>query len=94
MTLSNLIKSIILAAAFLMSTSCWAVDINTASADQLAEELQGIGLSKAQAIVDYRQKNGKFKIVNELLLVKGIGEKTLARNLDVITLSDTGDKTQ
>jgi competence protein ComEA len=42
------------------------VDINTADAKTLARELKGIGLARAQAIVDYRAKNGPFKSADEL----------------------------
>jgi competence protein ComEA len=56
------------------------VDINTADAATIAKELQGIGLSKAQAIVAYREKNGSFKNAEDLRKIKGIGAKTLERN--------------
>lgn len=53
------------------------IDINRASAEQL-DGLKGIGPAKAQAIVADREKNGKFGSVDELLRVKGIGEKLLS----------------
>ncbi len=60
----------------------WAgpVDINKADAATIAKELQGVGMSRAQAIVTYREKNGAFKSVDELRKVKGIGAKTLEAN--------------
>ena len=66
----------------LLPASVWAgpVDINTADAATIARELQGIGLSKAQDIVAYRDKNGSFKSAEELRKIKGIGAKTLERN--------------
>ncbi len=57
-----------------------AVNINQANAAELATHLKGIGAAKARAIIDYRKKHGLFKSHDELLNVKGIGEKTLAVN--------------
>ena len=54
------------------------VNVNTASAEQLAM-LPGVGPSVAGRIVEHRSKNGDFKQVDDLLLVKGIGEKSLAK---------------
>lgn len=59
------------------------VNINTATAAQL-ETLPGIGAVKAQAILTYREAYGPFRSVNELTLVKGIGEKTLEKLLPYI----------
>lgn len=56
------------------------VDVNTASAETISEELKGVGLSKAQAIVAYREKHGPFRNADELALVKGIGERTVEMN--------------
>ena len=60
----------------------WAgpVDINTADAATIAKELQGIGMSRAQAIVAYREKNGAFRSADDLRKIKGIGAKVLERN--------------
>jgi competence protein ComEA len=55
------------------------VDVNTADAETISAELKGIGMSKARAIVEYRSKHGPFKSVDDLSLVKGIGEATVAR---------------
>ena len=61
------------------------VNVNSASAEAIASGMVGIGQAKAQAIVDYRKQHGPFKSVDDLLQVKGIGEKTLARNRERIT---------
>jgi competence protein ComEA len=67
-----------------------AVDINKADAVTISKELKGVGPAKAKAIVEYRAKNGSFKSVDELLKVKGIGERLLEQNRSNIQLS-TGD---
>ena len=56
------------------------VNINSADAATLARELKGIGLKRAQAIVDYRARYGPFKSADELALVKGIGPKAIEAN--------------
>lgn len=63
-----------------------AVNINTASAEELQKSLKGIGKVKAQAIVDYRTTNGPFTTVDQLLEVKGIGKGTLDKNRERISL--------
>ena len=75
-----------LAALFVCSISMAApVNINTANAQQIAEALNGIGLSKAQAIVDYREANGLFSQADEIVFVRGIGESTLEKNrIDIL----------
>ncbi|ELJ8548366.1 ComEA family DNA-binding protein [Vibrio cholerae] len=62
------------------------VNINTASAEELATLLKGIGLKKAQAIVDYREANGHFSHIDDLTNVKGIGEATVRNNATRILL--------
>ncbi len=55
------------------------ISLNQASVDQL-QQLQGVGLKKAQAIVAYRQKQGAFKSIDELQQVRGIGPAIFAKN--------------
>ena len=70
--------------AFLAAASagawCAPVNVNSADAATIAENLSGIGQVKAQAIVDYRQKHGAFRSVDELAQVKGISQKLINRN--------------
>ena len=56
------------------------VDINTADAVTISTELNGIGMVKAEAIVEYRKKYGPFKSADDLSLVKGIGDRTVELN--------------
>lgn len=62
------------------------VNINLATAAELQDKLVGIGAKKAQAIVDYREKNGKFVSIEQLTEVSGIGKATLDKNRDRIAL--------
>ncbi len=74
-------KKILLAVVMffaLISFAFAAVNINTATKEEL-DAVKGIGPVKAQAIVDYRQKNGPFKSVDDLKSVKGFGDKSVAK---------------
>lgn len=62
------------------------VSINTASAEDLARVMNGVGLKKAQAIVNYREEYGPFKTVDDLKQVPGMGSSLVERNLAVLTL--------
>jgi len=62
-----------------------AININTADIETLAS-LNGIGQSKAEAIVAYREANGPFQTADELVNVKGIGEVTVEKNADSLTV--------
>jgi competence protein ComEA len=62
------------------------LNINSASAEDISKSLKGVGIKKAQAIVDYRESYGDFHNVDELTAVKGIGKSTLAKNVHLIRL--------
>jgi competence protein ComEA len=64
------------------------ININTADAELLSQELIGVGLSKAQAIVEYRNQFGRFEAPEELVKVKGIGPRVLAANSENIRIDD------
>lgn len=85
-------KSILgLVAACMLAANAFAaepVNVNTATAQQLAENLKGIGASKAELIIAYREANGAFAHVDELVNVKGIGIKTIDQNRGLIRVTD------
>lgn len=84
-------KILALALAFGLSTLALAaesVDINTASAEEIADALNGIGQAKAEAIVEYREQNGPFQHLDELVNVKGIGMRTVDQNRDRLEFDD------
>lgn len=73
-------------AAPAVSVETGKININNADAHTLATSIKGIGLKKAQAIVDYREANGNFVNIQDLASVKGIGEKTVAKNASLLTV--------
>lgn len=78
----KIIKTTILAILFVFFTgvaNAGPVNINTATAENLAVNIKGVGMKKAEAIIAYRQANGPFKSIDELARVKGIGQKTLGK---------------
>ena len=82
------IKSLLFIVLFSFSSLLYAaeVNINTADADTLSSELSGIGQSKAEAIVAYREQHGPYKQVEDLTNVKGIGIATIEKNKTKIIL--------
>lgn len=89
----KILLTMILAA--LLGATAWAaevININTANAEQLADALKGVGLAKAEAIVSYREANGKFEHIDELVNVKGIGIRTVDMNRGLIALDNVSRK--
>jgi competence protein ComEA len=82
------IKIFFTACLLMLSVSAWAaqVDINTADAKTLSMELIGVGMAKAQAIVDYRKAHGQFSSLHDLKKVKGIGVKIIEMNKEKLVL--------
>ncbi|KMJ46324.1 ComEA family DNA-binding protein [Xenorhabdus khoisanae] len=61
------------------------LNINTASAEEFAKELNGIGTKKAQAIIEYREKYGPFTAIEQLQEVQGIGPMFMEKNRSKLT---------
>lgn len=80
-----LLLSLLTASVYATEDPASAININTATAEQLVT-LNGIGQSKAEAIVAYRDSHGPFQSTAELANVRGIGERTVARNADRLTV--------
>lgn len=82
-----MIKSTVVALASLFfSTIAMAspVNINTATAAEIADALNGIGMAKAQALIEYRQANGAFSSAEHIVDVRGIGQVTFEKNREDI----------
>lgn len=85
-SIRNLVIALVLSLAAVTAFAA-PVDINTASAQQIAEAMVGVGESKAEAIVAFRKEHGAFKTIDDVAMVKGIGEKTVEKNRDNITVN-------
>ncbi len=69
------------------------ININTASPAEL-DKLPRIGPKVAQRIIDYRKEHGLFKRIEDLMKVKGIGEKTFAKLKDLVTVGPEASQTK
>ncbi|MEM7220838.1 MAG: ComEA family DNA-binding protein [Pseudomonadota bacterium] len=65
-----------------------SVNVNTADATTIAGVLTGVGVSRAAAIIAYRERHGAFSTIDELTKVRGVGQRTLERNAGRIRLQD------
>jgi len=72
--------------SFAFTAAGGPVNINSADAVTLSRELKGIGMKRAEAIVEYRRKFGPFKSADELALVKGIGPAAIQKNREFIRI--------
>jgi competence protein ComEA len=85
-------KSLVLLLMLAAPAFAGPVNVNTADAETISAELQGVGITKAIAIVEYRKANGPFKSPEDLALVKGIGARTVELNREYILLESTAKK--
>ena len=81
----------LLASASVHGAESPRVNVNTADAAAIASTLTGVGVKKAEAIVAYREANGRFDAPADLTKVKGIGPSIVAKNAGKIVVSEAGD---
>ena len=88
------LKALVLAASFLAfpAFAGHPVNVNQADAAELSAALDGVGMSKAAAIIQYRAQNGPFKHADEMVNVKGIGLRTVEKNREYIQLGGESDE--
>jgi competence protein ComEA len=83
--LMSLLLAMVLSAGFAYAMD--KIDINTATKSEL-QALSGVGEATADAIIQYREENGMFKSVEDLVNVKGIGSKKVEKFTDNVTVSE------
>lgn len=88
-----LLIAVVLMAMTSFIASAEPININTATAKEMAVGLKGIGPKKAEAIVAYREEQGLFQTINEITQVPGIGPSTLRQNRDNLTIGEMPQKT-
>ena len=88
----SILASLALSLAFAFNAFAGPVNVNNADATAIAAALKGVGQSKAEAIVAYRNEHGAFKSADELAKVKGIGQKTVDNNRTLILVDGAAPK--
>lgn len=90
--MKGIIRALILCCALAgIALAASTVNINTADAVTLAESIKGVGLTKAEAIVQYREQYGPFESVEELADVPGVGGRTVEINRAILRVHDEND---
>ncbi len=86
----EIFKKTLLAVCLLIPTVLFAetVNINTADKESLMMSIKGVGETRAEAIIAYREQNGAFKSVEELTEVRGIGASIVEKNMDNLSVAD------
>ncbi len=89
--MKNLVAVMVLSLFSIFAIAADKININTAGVETLDTQLIGVGATKAQAIIKYREEHGPFKSIDDLALVKGIGEKTVEKNRENITIDESSE---
>ena len=89
--MKNLVAVMVLSLFSIFAIAADKININTAGVETLDTQLIGVGATKAQAIIKYREEHGPFKSIDDLALVKGIGEKTVGKNRENITVDELSE---
>ncbi len=86
----EIIKKTLLAVCLLIPTLLFAeaININTADKETLMTSIKGVGETRAEAIIAYREQNGAFKSIEELAEGRGIGSSIVEKNMDNISVTD------
>ncbi|MGB1799450.1 MAG: ComEA family DNA-binding protein [Gammaproteobacteria bacterium] len=87
----KLINSIVLTLLLTLPVIVFSADkinINTADKETLMSVIKGVGEKKAEAIITYREENGDFKSVDDLVNVKGIGQGIIEKHKEQLAVSD------
>ncbi len=86
----EIIKKTLLAVCLLIPTLLFAemVNINTADKEALMTSIKGVGETRAEAIIAYREQNGDFKSVEDLAEVRGVGSSIIEKNMDNLSVTD------
>lgn len=86
----EIFRKILLSFCLLIPTLLFAemVNINTADKESLMMSIKGVGETRAEAIIAYREQNGAFKSVEELAEVRGIGTSIVEKNMDNLSVTD------
>ena len=86
----DIFRKILLAVCLLIPTLLFAetVNINTADKETLMTSIKGVGETRAEAIIAYREQNGAFNSVDELAEVRGIGASIVEKNMDNLSVAD------
>ena len=86
----EIIKKTLLAVCLLIPTVLFAetVNINTADKETLMTSIKGVGETRAEAIIAYREQNGAFNSIEELAEVRGIGASIVEKNMENLSIAD------